>query len=201
MSKEKATKIVFSVFGVILGIVILIMGIVTMNTKPNDYSTTSTDSYTFGADFYTEQYKATKHAADNAKATANNVRELGSTMATCFGTLLLATGLLVSFFSLKKAVVTAVSTEGEKTVQTPVEQIAVDQTNDTKPSVEEASPAKPSDTEPIPTNNINSEPVAKPIFNDEEPAREKKSWECPECGFQNSPVVSVCIKCNKQKPE
>ena len=58
-------KKTFSIIGIILGIVIVVVGLYTAFGFKGYYSGTSTSSYTFGADFYTEQYTATEHAADN----------------------------------------------------------------------------------------------------------------------------------------
>ena len=99
MLKNKRT---WDLIGVILGIVILIAGIAFMKSPPESYSTTSTDYATFGGDFYTYEYKATRAAASNAAVTANNIRELGATMAKCFGFLFVAIGSLTTVYYGKK---------------------------------------------------------------------------------------------------
>ncbi len=58
----------FSTVGMILGIVIVVMGLYLAFGFSSSYNGTSTSSYSFGADYYTEQYQATENAADNIMA-------------------------------------------------------------------------------------------------------------------------------------
>ncbi len=192
MEKEKSAKIAFGVIGFILGIIIFIMGISTMNSKPESRSTSYTDSYSFGADFYTEEYEATKNAADNAAVTANNVRELGNTITNCFGTLLIAVGLIVCLYSLKEAVVVGVTASGDK----PAAQ----------PSVEKAPEVQPIFTQPyvdktdVDKTAVDQTAVAEPaavIADDREPG--SNEWKCPKCGTIHQNYVGTC-GCGETKP-
>lgn len=99
MLKNKKT---WDLIGAILGIVILIMGIVFMASPPDSYSTTTTDYASFGGDFYTYEYKATRAAASNAAVAANNVRELGAAQANYFGFLFITIGALTTVYYGKK---------------------------------------------------------------------------------------------------
>ena len=87
-------KNIWDLLGVVVGLALVLAGIVFLATPAETYSTRSTDVASFGADFYTYQYDATRAAAQNAGATANNLRELGGKLATYSGTFFLAAGAL-----------------------------------------------------------------------------------------------------------
>lgn len=70
--------------GMLVGVVVVIFGIVMFG---QNVGATRDSSIAFGADFYTEVYRA-------AAGTANNVRRLAELVRVGFGLLLLATGLL-----------------------------------------------------------------------------------------------------------
>ena len=91
MKKEKT----FNLIGIILGIAIIIAGISIMKNPVDTWSTSSVDSYRFGADFYTEQYAATRAAAHNAATTARNNDSLGEKLAQYAGLAFIFTGALV----------------------------------------------------------------------------------------------------------
>lgn len=91
MFREKKT---WNLIGMLVGLAILICGMVFATTPPESYSTDSTDYATFGGDFYTYEYDATRVAASNAAVTAANIRELGKFLAHGFGATLIATGAL-----------------------------------------------------------------------------------------------------------
>ena len=91
MLKNKKT---WDLIGAILGIVILIAGIVFMASPPDSYSTKTTDYASFGADFYTYEYDATRAAASNAAVTAHNLREMGEAQSNQFGFLFMIIGAL-----------------------------------------------------------------------------------------------------------
>lgn len=85
----------WNLIGCILGVVILLVGVVFCVTPPDSYNTTSTDYATFGADYYTYQYDATRAVASNAAVTANNLREIGRAQARYVGVLLMVIGALI----------------------------------------------------------------------------------------------------------
>lgn len=57
MLKQKRT---WNLIGCILGLVMLIVGLVFLNSPPEAYHTESAEYAAFGADYYTYQYDATK---------------------------------------------------------------------------------------------------------------------------------------------
>ena len=82
MLKQKRT---WNLIGCILGLVMLIVGLVFLNSPPEAYHTESAEYAAFGADYYTYQYDATKTVAENVAATANNLREIGTAQARYAG--------------------------------------------------------------------------------------------------------------------
>ena len=70
--------------GMLVGAVIVVLGIAMFGRNAG---ATRDSSIAFGADFYTEVYRA-------AAGTANNVRRLAELVRTGFGSLLLAMGLV-----------------------------------------------------------------------------------------------------------
>jgi len=107
MKKEET----FNIMGVIVGIIIIVAGCYVILNPAETYSTSPLNSYTFGADFYTEQYAATKTAAGNAAVAANNLRELGGKLALYYGMTFVFSGILVCLSYGKKL---ACSNEKEK---------------------------------------------------------------------------------------
>lgn len=92
----------WNLIGCILGVVVFLVGVVICVTPPDSYSTSSTDYATFGADFYTYQYEATRAVASNAAVTANNLREMGHAQAHYAGVLFMVIGLLTTISYGKK---------------------------------------------------------------------------------------------------
>lgn len=89
MKKERTWNLI----GFVAGLILIVVGIVYIATPADHYSTSSTDSAAFGADFYTYEYRATRAAASNAAVAANNLRELGGKLALYNGTLFMVLGL------------------------------------------------------------------------------------------------------------
>ena len=89
MKKERTWNLI----GFVAGLILIVVGIVYIATPADHYYTSTTDSATFGADFYTYEYRATRAAADNAAVAANNLRELGGKLALYNGTLFMVLGL------------------------------------------------------------------------------------------------------------
>lgn len=80
---------------VLLGIAMIFYGWYVQGNPAESYSTTTTDYASFGGDFYTYEYKATRAAASNAATTANNIRELGIKQAEYVGIGFIFAGILV----------------------------------------------------------------------------------------------------------
>lgn len=97
---EKRQKIC-CVCGIIIGFIICLQGIfLTYDVVENSTSMRYTDSYTFGADFYTEQYTATMHAANNLA----NIGWLLKEFTSIFGGFIACIGAsLVCYFRYKLA--------------------------------------------------------------------------------------------------
>ena len=93
MKQNKLAKVI-SLIGVAAGILVIILGIVVMDSYSGSWSDTSTS---FGGDFYTYSYKATARAG-------NNVDEVGDMLQQALGFILIAMGLFDScYFGLKFA--------------------------------------------------------------------------------------------------
>ena len=80
-------KKTWDIIGALLGLAILIVGVIFAIVPPESYRANSVDRISFGADYYTEQYNATRVAVDNTAVTANNLREIGQAQAHYFGSL------------------------------------------------------------------------------------------------------------------
>lgn len=112
-------KRIWNLIGMLVGLAILIRGIAFAANPPKSYSTDSADYATFGGDFYTYEYDATRVAARNAAATANNIRELGKFLAHGFGAVLIATGAL-TFVCYGKKFCTEVPAAQQEDMPKPV---------------------------------------------------------------------------------
>lgn len=88
--------------GVLVGIVVMILGVYILFTPAEHFYTDSAKSYKFGADYYTEQYEATRIAAQNTAVTANNIREIGNKLAQYAGFAFIAAGAIITIEYLKK---------------------------------------------------------------------------------------------------
>ena len=85
----------WNLIGIVLGIIVLLVGIFFISNPPTAYYTMSPETATFGSDFYTYQYDATRDAAMNTATTANNIRELGGMLAIYNGCEFIVGGLLI----------------------------------------------------------------------------------------------------------
>lgn len=95
-------KVVWDIASMIIGFLMMITGLIFGLTPAESYYTSSAKDVTFGADYYTEEYNATRIAASNAAVTANNIRELGSKHATYFGYFVSMSGFLILFTNARK---------------------------------------------------------------------------------------------------
>ena len=92
---------IFNLIGIICGIAIIILGANIVST-PADYSyTRSVTSYTFGADYYTEQYAATEAIVDNTAVIADNISELSNKLTNYFGLIFIVSGILTTLIYSK----------------------------------------------------------------------------------------------------
>lgn len=102
--KVRIEKNIWSWVGVCVGVIILTVGIVFCSSAPESYNTKSVEDVSFGADFYTYEYAATRIAASNAAIAANNIRELGMFFAKYAGFFFIAMGLLVILHYIKDCI-------------------------------------------------------------------------------------------------
>lgn len=130
-------RTIFNVLSIIVGIAMIIVG-VNFNSNPaGKWTGSSPTSYTFGADYYTEQYEATRIAANNISATARTIGNLSEKLANYVGFAFIFAGILVCLSSLKKLVV---EFEPAKSSAMPEAPIATEPTNPTAaPEVPEST--------------------------------------------------------------
>ena len=96
-------KKMFRTVGMILGIVVVVLGLYLAFGFGESYHGSSTYSYSFGADYYTEQYQATENAADNILALGEYIDSLVSFGLKVTGLIIAAFGgIITCYFGCKK---------------------------------------------------------------------------------------------------
>lgn len=95
MKKYLTNEKYWHMAGVALGLAVILVGIIFMCTPAESYHTRSADDVSFGGDFYTYQYEATRYAVSNTAVTANNIRELGAKITLYSGFGFLVAGALI----------------------------------------------------------------------------------------------------------
>ena len=119
LKKEKTWNLI----GLALGIVVIIVGIVFACTPADVYCYNYADDVSFGGDFYTYQYEATKIAASNVASVVNGLGTLAGKLALYSGFFFIVFGCMITLH-YGKLVVMAME---EKTVEeTAVEKVAED---------------------------------------------------------------------------
>lgn len=109
LKKEKTWNLI----GILLGLAILIVGIVFIKTPPAySFYTDSVSDITFGGDYYTEQYNATRVAVNNIAVVARNLDKIGEAIANYFGCFFIVFGLLI-ILHYAKHYFTCVRTAGD----------------------------------------------------------------------------------------
>ena len=91
MKKEKT----WAVIGLLLGIIVVVVGVVFMATPAAEYGTNTPEYASFGADYYTYQYDATRDAAINIAVVAENLRAMSAKLALYAGFGFVVAGLLL----------------------------------------------------------------------------------------------------------
>ena len=86
---------IYTIVGILIGVATIILGIVFCATPIKGYHTDSVNSARFGADYYTEQYSATRAVVSNTSITAGNIRDLGKKHAMYAGSFFIIMGLLI----------------------------------------------------------------------------------------------------------
>lgn len=108
----------WNILGVIIGISLVIVGVVFLVNTPgiSDFGfTTSVESASFGGDYYSYQYKATKAAADNISDVAEDIVVLAKNLSVYFGIASLFTGLLVTIHYGKECSLVNFENKGNNT--------------------------------------------------------------------------------------
>jgi len=95
---------ILNIIGIVIGLCILTAGIICFLSPADHYHTVTVDDAAFGGDFYTEIYSAVQTLSDNTAVAANNIRELGESLAFYFGAILSSIGVLTIFHSIKQIV-------------------------------------------------------------------------------------------------
>lgn len=156
-------KKIFCICGIIVGIVMIIFGI-NAATFSGGMSFEFPEGYTFGADYYTEQYGATRAAAINVAYLGRFTQEAMIFGISFMGKALAVIGAaVICFFGYKLGDCFAGSSNGQvaaaPTAATDVKETAVDYIPD---RVEEnAEKAKEAEGEPEPAEEAVEEVVAE----------------------------------------
>ena len=176
MKAKKTAGIIFNLIGVVISIIIFIFGCNIQSNPPRSYSPDYSDSVTFGADFYTYQYGATKDAVTNTAVTANNIRELGEAVSEYVGIAFVFTGILCALHFVKSFVFCLCESKPSNTTiaATPINNISEPSVN--IPAENNAVEESSSDT----SVGVNE-------------------WKCPNCGKVNQNYVGTC-GCGTLKP-
>ena len=128
----------WSLIGMAVGLIVILIGFVFMATPADSYTTESTDYASFGADYYTYEYDATRAAASNAAVTANNLRELSSKLALYSGMFFVVLGVLIVLPNAKSYFC---SLSGQVIESSAEEKLSPDELT---PANEESAPESPS---------------------------------------------------------
>ena len=107
MEKEKT----WSAIGLLLGIIVVVVGIIFMATPAAEYGTNTPEYASFGADYYTYQYDATRDAAINVGVVAENLRAMSAKLALYAGFGFVVLGLLLCLHYGRKFALAAVERE------------------------------------------------------------------------------------------
>ena len=99
-------KKVFTILTIVIGAIAIICGIICLASSDIDaYTSTADTSISFGADYYTESYKAMAKAANNAADAAEAVADFGAAMLSAFGMFFFLSGALVTLKGVKELLV------------------------------------------------------------------------------------------------
>lgn len=129
----------WSLIGMAVGLIVILIGLVFMATPSDSYTTESTDYASFDADYYTYEYDATRAAA----VTANTLRELSSKLALYSGMFFVVLGVLIVLPHAKRYFC---SLSGQA-IESPAEAIPSQDAltpDETAPVNEESAPEPPS---------------------------------------------------------
>ena len=159
--------------GLVVSGVIALLGVLVLSGAILDFDGETTGYTSFGADFYTYSYRATRYAA-------NNVDELGETVQGGLGLVLLVAGAAGAALSLYGMAAAEESEEQRELLRAILRKMNQDEKNGAKSAL-----MAPEQT-----------PAAQPKSAAEE---EKKPWTCPYCGVTNFLYQNSCSSCKKER--
>lgn len=102
-TREKKMNKIFNIIGMLIGVVIILLGILFVNDcSLLSYNGSETSHYTFGGDYYTEQYNVTENVADNVLALGNYFENVFEDFAETIGIFIaLFGGVVFCYFGSK----------------------------------------------------------------------------------------------------
>ncbi len=159
--------------GLVVSGVIALLGVLVLTGAILDYDGETASYSTFGSDFYTYSYRATRYAA-------NNVDELGEMVQGGLGLALLVAGVAGAALSLYGIGAAEDSEEQRELMRAILRKMNQDEKKEAKSALKE-----PDQT-----------PAAQPKSAAEE---EKKPWTCPYCGVANFLYQKSCYSCKKER--
>lgn len=172
------------ILGIILSLALISLGIYILadESMPNgDFSGLTVSSTSFGADFYTYSYKATRAAANNVDSLGDFIEDVsvlavggGFTIAGVFG-------LLLSFYGIGAA-------NASKRQMELLEEIRIACKGDGR---QLELLRKIADKQFTATVTVPAAPARE---------TEPSPWCCPVCGGTNAASDAFCICCGKKKP-
>ena len=95
-------KNTFAVFGILIGLAMVAVGVIISVQSRPAFSGHSTSSAKFGADFYTDEFEATKNASDNVMEVGRFINKAYDSSVTFLGIFVsLIGGAVVCYFGCK----------------------------------------------------------------------------------------------------
>ena len=188
--------------GMAAGLVAIIVGIVFAASSPDSYYTEHPDYSAYGADFYTDEYGATRAVAINTQSTVYLVKEIGGKIAGYAGWLFILGGLLIIVrFGRKMALDTAAEQETQERGQLIHLLTEIRDSQKQEPvekpeeqAVPQEEPAMATAATPVP-----EEKPVKPGANEGKGAvpvpAENGKVICPLCGTVQRADRSRCMEC------
>lgn len=177
------SKIIFCVLGIIMGILMVIEGFGIHNSSSRyEWQGKIDTEITFGADFYTDEYKATATTAEYAQQLSytmyNFVMNIGFVIAT-FG------GVIICFFGYKLGGLFPENTYQANSGYSKSGSHDISHYTNCKHCGKKIS-----------DKAVVCIYCGKPTANYTEP---KDNWKCPKCGMSNPRTSRICKNCEYQK--
>ncbi|MBE6813558.1 MAG: hypothetical protein E7523_11860 [Ruminococcaceae bacterium] len=92
-------------FGILIGVVVILIGVLCISYPADSYkSTYIADNASFGADFYTYQYQATRDVTSNTAAIDATIDDLSEKVARYAGAAFITAGLLIMIYFFKELI-------------------------------------------------------------------------------------------------